>query len=80
MDSDEVGEKLAKRYFVVAENIPAHDNFYFSLFNRGMKGYDPANKPNFAAPYLAKDNYEELKVSRKIRASIDDSLFIGIDR
>lgn len=66
MDSDEVGEKLAKRYFVVAENIPAHDNFYFSLFNRGMKGYDPANKPNFAAPYLAKDNYEELKVSRKI--------------
>ncbi|XP_011405611.1 PREDICTED: uncharacterized protein LOC105313683 [Amphimedon queenslandica] len=61
IESDEAGEAFAKRYFVVAENIPAHDNFYFSLFNRGMKGYDPANKPNFAAPYLAKDNYEELK-------------------
>ena len=66
MESDEVGEALAKRYFGVAENIPAHDNFYFSLFNRGMKGYDPATKPNLAAPYLAKENYEKLKVSIKI--------------
>ena len=63
MESDEVGRELAKRYFHLAENIPVKNNFYFSLFNRGMKGYDPVTKPDYASPYLTKNNYEKLKVS-----------------
>lgn len=57
---------MSERYFEVSQNVPIHDNFYFSLLNRGRRGYNPAIKPNFAPPYLTKENFQKLKVLGKI--------------
>ena len=57
---------LSERYFEVAQNVPVHDNFYFSLLSRGRRGYNPVIKPNFAPPYLTKENFKKLKVLEKI--------------
>jgi hypothetical protein len=37
------------------------DNFYLSLFNRGRNGYDVISKPEFAAPYVRRENFHKLK-------------------
>ena len=62
ISSDGLGKILWERFLSVCRNIPVADNFYLSLWFRGVRGYDPVDKPHFTAPYLTKEGFQKLKV------------------
>ena len=61
--SDEVTSELWQRLCRVLTSLPASENYYLSLFLRGNRGFDPANNPQFAPPYLTRTGFEKLKVT-----------------
>ena len=61
---DEVGSTLWKQMSRVCQDVPVQDNFYLSWYLRGSRGFDPSSKPNYAPPYLTREGFNKLKVSR----------------
>ena len=61
--SEEITLGMWQRFCQVLSSVPASDNYYMSWLMRGNRGFNPANKPKFAPPYLTTAGFDKLKVN-----------------
>ena len=63
-DENELALGLWERLLASCIKIPVRDNFYLSWWLRGIRGFDPEKDPTMAPPFLTKEGFTKLKVSR----------------
>ena len=61
--SEEITLEMWQRFCQVLSSVPASDNYYMSWLMRGNRGFNPANKPKLAPPYLTTAGFDKLKVN-----------------
>lgn len=66
LSDEEKGKRGWKGFCRLCQDVPAHDNFYFSWCLRGQRGYDPLTKPKLCPPYVTRDGFTKLKVSYEL--------------
>lgn len=64
--NEEVTSGLWERFCQICRTQHLKDNYFMSWYLRGHRGYDPASKPEFAPPYLRRENFNQLKVTSQL--------------
>ena len=58
----DVSQYFLEHFHRVCLTLPAKDNFYLSLWMRGIRGFSPDKIPELAPPFLQRKNFQRLKV------------------
>ena len=65
----DVSQFFLQNFRRVCLTLPAKDNFYLSLWMRGIRGFSPDTNPELAPPFLQRKNFQRLKVCSRISVS-----------
>ena len=66
ISTDEMTELLWERFCSVGTNVSNKDNFYHSLFMRGLRSELSPTPDHLIPPYLTKTGFDKLKVNHTI--------------